>query len=190
MNRLATLTLSWALVGCAEKAAPSEGTAPVVSVRFAPVSSGASGSAGTSTATPPAGSGSAAPRTVEWIEAPPNSDFASTVRLERAKAQRAGRTLVVYVGADWCPPCKAFHQAVLAHQLDEQLAKTTFLVFDFDKDAARMGSFGYQTTHIPYFVRPGPDGQPDGSFNVKTLNGPAAVKEATDKLVAWQSPGK
>ena len=184
MNRLATLTLSWALVGCAEKAAPSEGPSPAVSVQSA------SGSSGSSASTSPAGSGSAAPRTVEWIEAPPNSDFASTVRLERAKAQRAGRTLVVYVGADWCPPCKAFHQAVLAHQLDEQLAKTTFLVFDFDKDAARMGSFGYQTTHIPYFVRPGPDGQPDGSFNVKTLNGPAAVKEATDKLVAWQSPTK
>ena len=95
---------------------------------------------------------------VEWVDAAPNADFASTVRLERAKAGRSGRTLVVYVGADWCPPCKAFHEAVLAGQLDAQLGKVTFLVFDFDRDASKMGAFGYQTTHIPYFVKPGPDG--------------------------------
>ena len=109
------------------------------------------------------------------------------MRLERAKAQRAGRMLVVYVGADWCPPCAAFHEAVLARQLDGELGKITFLVFDFDRDAAKMGAFGYQTTHIPYFVRPGPDGAPDGAFNIKTLNKPQAVKEATAKLLAWQN---
>lgn len=123
-----------------------------------------------------------------WVDAAPNADFASTVRLERAKATRAGRMLVVYVGADWCPPCKAFHEAILAHQLDQQLAKVTFLVFDFDRDASKMGAFGYQTTHIPYFVKPGPDGAPEAAFNIKTLNKPEAVKEATAKLVAWQTP--
>ena len=48
MNRLATLTLSWALVGCAEKAAPSEGAPPAVSVQSA---SGSSGSPGISAST-------------------------------------------------------------------------------------------------------------------------------------------
>ena len=124
-------------------------------------------------------------RRVEWVEAPPTADFASTVRLERAKAQRAGRMLVVYVGADWCAPCKAFHEAVLAGQVDDTLGKITFLVFDFDRDASKMGAFGYQTTHIPYFVKPAPDGSVEAAFNVKTMNKPAAVKEATDKLVAW-----
>lgn len=189
MTRQAIAVLLVGLAGCTEKPTESTPPSPSVSVQSAPVSAAPSNPAEHGTATPAA---SAVPveRTVEWVEASPTADFASTVRLERAKAQRAGRTLVVYVGADWCPPCKAFHQAVSNHQLDTTLAKTTFLVFDFDKDAARMGSFGYQTTHIPYFVRPGPDGAPDGSFNVKTLNGPAAVKEATDKLVAWQNATK
>lgn len=186
MIRLGTVLLV-ILTGCNDTSAPPAPGSPAAAVSVQAAAVSAAPLAATSTGGP---TPSPAPRSVEWVDAPPNADFASTVRLERAKAQRAGRTLVVYVGADWCPPCKAFHQAVLAHQLDEQLAKTTFLVFDFDKDAARMGSFGYQTTHIPYFVRPGPDGQPDGSFNVKTLNGPAAVKEATDKLVAWQNAKK
>ncbi len=134
----------------------------------------------------PASSAAATPsKRVEWIEAPADADFASSVRLARAKAQRAGRMLVVYVGADWCPPCKAFHEAVAAGRLDESLGKVTFLVFDFDRDASKMGAFGYQTTHIPYFVKPGPDGAPDAAFNIKTLNKPAAVQEATDKLTAW-----
>jgi thiol-disulfide isomerase/thioredoxin len=123
---------------------------------------------------------------VLWIEAAHDADFASTVRMERAKAKRAGRTLVVYVGADWCPPCKAFHQDVLAGKLDATLGRTTFLVFDFDKDASRLGAFGYSTSYIPYFAKPGPDAKVEASFNVRTLDGPNAVKEARDQLIAWQ----
>lgn len=122
----------------------------------------------------------------EWIDAPADGDFASTVRLARAKASKAGRLLVVYVGADWCPPCKVFHKAVLAGELDRPLANVTFLAFDFDRDAAKMGAFGYQTTNIPYFVKPGPDAKVDASFKIVTLDGKRAVAEAVEKITAWR----
>lgn len=175
MTRLALLLL---LVGCTKAGPPEPTLAPVVS-------NGSVQTAPSSAVKPTATVSAAGSRRVEWIEAPPTADFASTVRLERAKAQRAGRMLVVYVGADWCPPCKAFHEAVRAGQLDAMLDTVTFLAFDFDRDASKMGAFGYQTTHIPYFVKPGPDGAVEAAFNVKTLNKPAAVKEAEGKLVAW-----
>ena len=51
---------------------------------------------------------------VEIIEAPDEDDTAGLVRRELARAKADGRTLLVYVGATWCEPCKAAVPALLA----------------------------------------------------------------------------
>jgi thiol-disulfide isomerase/thioredoxin len=93
------------------------------------------------------------------------------------KAKEAKRTLIVYVGADWCPPCKRFHRAVISGELDDKLKDFSFLALDSTKDEARILAAGYGSKFIPFFVLPGVDGRKKRGFEVSTLKLDQAMTE-------------
>lgn len=53
-----------------------------------------------------------------------------------ARAQSAGRTILVDVNADWCPTCKAQAPILESLRNDERLDHVTFLRVDFDTEKA------------------------------------------------------
>lgn len=88
----------------------------------------------------------------------PAADVAALVRDERAQAAREGRKLVVYVGATWCEPCIAWHQALQRGAVGG-LPPVRFLEFDLDRDGAALVQAGYHTTMVPFFALPDSDGR-------------------------------
>jgi thiol-disulfide isomerase/thioredoxin len=75
---------------------------------------------------------------------------------------RAERKVLVYVGAPWCEPCRAFHEAAARGDLDRALPGLTLLEFDLDTDRSRLEAAGYRSTLGPLFARPLPDGTASG----------------------------
>lgn len=101
---------------------------------------------------------------------------------EQARAE--GRRLVVYVGASWCEPCKAFHQAVDAGKLDAELAGVRFLEFDSDADGAALTADGYGGRLIPRFAVPGADGRGDPTRAIEGgVKGDSAVDHIVKRLL-------
>lgn len=94
----------------------------------------------------------------EIVDAEPAGDVAGIVREAAAKLAPRHRQLVVYVGAAWCEPCKAIHDAIVAHQLDAEFPDLTLLAFDLDRDGDRLAKAGYVSPLIPLFALPAPDG--------------------------------
>jgi thiol-disulfide isomerase/thioredoxin len=107
-------------------------------------------------------------------------DVATIVRAQRVKALEEKRILVVYVGADWCPPCKHFKNAVANHEFDAKFADYTFLEFNLDRDGERLLQAGYGSKFIPLYVLPGPDAKRKDSFQVSEVKN----RDAAMKLVA------
>lgn len=75
-------------------------------------------------------------------------------------AANAHRPVILYVGATWCEPCKAFHDALAAGALDEELAGAIFLEFDLDRHGALLGpdDLACESKLVPLFARPNADG--------------------------------
>lgn len=111
-------------------------------------------------------------------------------RVAEVVAAEAGdddTVLVVYVGASWCEPCVAFHDALTAGQLDASLAGVRFLEFDLDRDKARLAADGYTSRYVPLFALPGPDGRASGrqiQGGVKGANAAASIVERLQPLLA------
>ncbi len=105
------------------------------------------------------------------------------VQAAAALATEQGRTLVVYVGATWCEPCQAFHQAVEHGQLDEPLATVRFLEFDSDRDTQRLRLAGYAGRYIPRFVLPAPDGRSSEHRIEGGIKGDGAVAHIMERLL-------
>ncbi|MFO0664345.1 MAG: thioredoxin family protein [Polyangiaceae bacterium] len=130
-------------------------------------------------ATPPVSppSGSASNAKVRVVELNQEGDLPSLVRAANVRAKEEHRTLVVYVGADWCPPCKAFHEALMKGELDEKFPNMTVLMVDLDANRERVLSAGYGSKYIPFFAVPGPDGRKAKGFEVSTLKKDQAMAE-------------
>lgn len=90
--------------------------------------------------------------------------------------------LVVYVGASWCEPCVAFHDALLAGQLDADLPGVRFLEFDLDRDKARLEADGYTSRYVPLFALPGPDGRASGRQIQGGVKGAGAAANLVQRL--------
>ena len=99
---------------------------------------------------------------VELIAALPRGDVARLVVPEVARAKRDGKHLIVYVGADWCEPCRKFHASVMAGELDRELGDMRFLEFDLERDQTRLEAAGYTSEFIPLFALPRDDGRASG----------------------------
>jgi hypothetical protein len=114
------------------------------------------------------------------VAAPPGGRVAEIVEAERGGG--AGQ-LVVYVGAAWCEPCVAFHEALLAGQLDADLAGVRFLEFDLDRDRARLEADGYSSRYVPLFALPGRDGRASGAQIEGGTKGPGAARQLVERLL-------
>ena len=111
--------------------------------------------------------------------------IATLVQSSQQQARADGRRLVVYVGASWCEPCQAFHQAVEAGKLDAELAGIRFLEFDSDADGSALSADGYGGRLIPRFAVPGADGRGDPA---RIVEGGTKGDGAVDHIVRRLRP--
>lgn len=114
-------------------------------------------------------------RAPDIIKAAPGS-VAAQARVQAARASAEGRQLLVYVGAGWCEPCKRFKDAIKSGSLDAVFPGMRLLEFDLDHDRKRLEEAGYQSTLIPLFVLPGPDGRASERRIEGSVKGPSAVE--------------
>jgi hypothetical protein len=124
-------------------------------------------------------------RGVEILAAPAgNEEATAMIQREAAKARAAGRKLVVYVGAEWCEPCKYFHEAAAAGTLDRDFPALTLLEFDHDRDGARLARANCRSPMIPLFSLPDEAGRCSERRMAGSIKGPGAVDEIKPRLTA------
>lgn len=116
----------------------------------------------------------------------PDGEVAEIVRKQAA----SGGPLVVYVGATWCEPCVAFHEATTAGRFDRELAGVRFLEFDADRDRERLTAAGYASRLIPLFALPGPDGRASERRIEGGIKGPGAAEHVLRRLVPLVDPAR
>lgn len=110
------------------------------------------------------------------------SDGPAFIKAELERAERDGRKLVVYIGAEWCEPCQHFHKALEAGQLDKELANVRFLDFDLDKHGALLDAAACQSKLIPLFARPTPEGKCSDKRTEGGIKGSGAVGHLMPRL--------
>lgn len=118
----------------------------------------------------------------KFVHAPESGPVADIVLREMAVAGADDRELLVYVGADWCEPCKRFHAAVEAGELDEAFPRLTLVEFDAGHDRERLIEAGYSSRLVPLFAAPGPDGTDSGRRFEGSVKGPAAIENIVPRL--------
>jgi len=120
---------------------------------------------------------------VKWVDAPPETkDVAALVRATAAQAKASHRRLVVYVGASWCEPCQAIHQAAASGKLDLAFPDLEVLAFDLDRDREALDQAGYASDLIPLFAVPLPEGRAGPRRAQGGLKRGDNVTYLTDKL--------
>lgn len=122
----------------------------------------------------------APPRPPQIIKAPAGGRVAEAVVAERAAA--TDDLVIVYVGAAWCEPCVAFHDALVAGDFDSELSGVRFLEYDLDRDKARLEADGYTSRYVPLFALPAPDGRASGRALQGGIKGPAAADNILQRL--------
>ncbi len=140
----------------------------------------------------PAPAAPTATRPPRLVKAPAGGRVAEAVIAEQATAD--GDLVVVYVGAAWCEPCVAFHDALVAGNFNNDLTNIRFLEYDLDRDKARLEADGYASRYVPLFAIPGPDGRAGGRALQGGIKGPGAADNLLQRLrpliaEVRQSPG-
>jgi thiol-disulfide isomerase/thioredoxin len=143
--------------------------------------------AGCGTPTPP-GSPAARGGGVEMVAAAPDGDVPTLLVREQARATKDGKQLLVYVGATWCEPCRRFHAAAAAHELDRDFPSLRLVEFDSDRDSERLAAAGYVSRLIPMFARPGADGRATGRQIEGSVKGDGAVAAIAPRLRTLLTP--
>ena len=129
-------------------------------------------------------SSASAPRKVALIEAPPGGDVQPIITTELAQSAVAGDRFLVYVGASWCAPCRAFHDAAEAGTLDAKLPGLRLLEFDADRDTDALEAAGYHSNLIPLFAVPRIDGRASGKQTEGAIKDRDAVEQLVPRLEA------
>lgn len=84
--------------------------------------------------------------------APTPDVFLNTPRLADAVAASKGRPLVVFVTADWCPPCQAMKRETLIDPRVVELIRAestpVYVNVDHDPDAGMLGIYGIPATLV------------------------------------------
>jgi thiol-disulfide isomerase/thioredoxin len=121
---------------------------------------------------------------LELVEAPGAKDVAPLISGAIASAESEHKKLLVYVGASWCEPCRHFHEAAVAGQLDAAFGGVRLLVFDADRDGDALRAAGYDWRLIPLFALPKPDGTASGKQIEGSIKGEGAVAQISPRLQA------
>jgi thiol:disulfide interchange protein len=133
----------------------------------------------------------ARPAAAEIVTAPAGAEPVDTiVRREAERARADQRDLLVYVGAEWCEPCKRFHEAVVSGQLNDTFPTLRLLEFDLDHDRDRLTAAGYASRMIPLFAVPGPDGRGTERRIQGAVKGEGAVANIVPRLKELLSPAQ
>jgi thiol-disulfide isomerase/thioredoxin len=112
----------------------------------------------------------------QLIAAPSDAtDLPPLIATELAQAKAQHATLLVYVGASWCEPCRRFHDALQTGELDTALPHLRFLEFDHDRSKQALARAGYSSQLIPLFALPNADGTASGRRIEGSIKGPTAV---------------
>jgi hypothetical protein len=119
---------------------------------------------------------------VQFVPAAADGDVSTLVNDARTAAERDRRRLLVYVGATWCEPCLAFHEAAARGELDAVFPGLTLLEFDADRDGERLKAAGYTSQLIPLFARPAADGRSSGVQTEGAMKGKDWVADITPRL--------
>jgi hypothetical protein len=98
------------------------------------------------------------PRKVELVTAPALAEVAPFVAQQLETAAHDHKQLIVYVGANWCEPCRRFRDDLAAGKLDHELGTVRLLAFDSDRDIEALYRAGYRFQNIPMFAVPNHDG--------------------------------
>jgi thiol-disulfide isomerase/thioredoxin len=116
------------------------------------------------------------------------SDVASQVRdwvrSEAAAATARGGKPLIYVGAEWCEPCKRFKAAAARGELDGDLPGLTLLELDADRDEAALVEMGCKTRMIPLLAVPDGEGRCTSRRMEGAIKGEGAVAFMTPKVKA------
>lgn len=118
---------------------------------------------------------------VELLE-PQAGDVKEAVVAAMLGAAARHHRVVVYVGASWCEPCERFREAAKAGELDAKFPGLSLLVFDADRDRARLAAAGYKSTFIPLLVLPRPDGSASTHKMEGGQKGAGAVAQMAPRL--------
>jgi hypothetical protein len=156
---------------------PQEATNPTKPVAPAPA---VLATAPTAAAASPAQNGTQ--KHLEWLQGPATGPLAPYLVTELARAKADGRRLVLYIGATWCEPCRRFHEAAQAGQLDDIFADLRVIEFDLDRDRDRLAADGYASQMIPLIALPGPDGRGNGKGMQGSVKGDGAVANMRPRL--------
>jgi hypothetical protein len=119
---------------------------------------------------------------LELVEAPGAGDVVQIISGAVTEATRDHKRLLVYEGAAWCEPCRHFHDAAAAGQLDQTFGNLRLLVFDADRDGEALAQAGYRSELIPLFAIPRPDGTSSGKQIEGAIKGQDAVAQITPRL--------
>jgi len=120
---------------------------------------------------------------VDIVAAPATGSVASIVQKEMKRADDEGRDLVIYVGAEWCEPCKHFHDAAASGALDSEFPTLRLLEFDRDRDEQRLHAADCITSLIPLFARPTSDGHCDARKRIMGgIKGKGTIRFISDRL--------
>jgi len=99
-------------------------------------------------------------------------------QVERAKGK--GLVPIVEFYADWCPPCRAFQQALEHPRMREALRGTLLIKVNAEDWQDKMKGTGYVVRSIPLFVLPNADGRPSD----KILDGDKWRRPTPDAMAA------
>lgn len=116
------------------------------------------------------------------------ADVAALIREEEARTRQDGRQLIVYIGAAWCEPCHAWHDALAAGTAGP-LPAVRFLEFDLDKDGEALAQAGYHTHMVPFFARPSLDGRATSVQFAGVRKGGDYVAEIRERVAEMLSVG-
>lgn len=99
---------------------------------------------------------------VEIVATPASGDLAAYVAGEVKRGEADRVPVLVYVGAEWCEPCRKLHEAAKAGKLDATLGPLRLLEFDADRDGAWLEGAGYKSQLVPLIAKPKADGTSSG----------------------------
>jgi hypothetical protein len=125
---------------------------------------------------------------LELVPAPMGGDIKQNIVDAIALAAKDHKQLIVYEGATWCEPCRQFHDAAAAGQLDRAFPTLRVLAFDEDQDGAALANIGYTSEMIPLFAIPNPDGTASGKQIEGSIKGDGAVANITPRLQKLLAP--